>query len=193
MSRRRTLIGVIGSGSQSIPDLCVPLGTWLAEKGFDLINGGGHGVMEEVAKAFAEVKNREGRVIGVIPSLAHYSTPDQRAKYEAPPGYPNTFTDIVIRTHLSFVGPEGKETASRNHIIILSSDLIIALPGSEGTRTEIELAIEYGKPLILISPDGEWDEFALNAVVVNTLQAAVNRLEEWMRGEPPLRGEENWA
>ena len=121
-------------------------------------------------------------MIGVIPSLGYYQTPDQRAEYQAPPGYPNTFTDIVIRTHLPFVGQEGKETASRNHIIILSSDLIIALPGSEGTRTEIELAMEYRKPLILISPDGEWDEFGTNEVVVNTLPAAVSQLEQWMRG-----------
>ena len=183
MTTRRTLIGVIGSGSDSFPDLCVPLGTWLAEKGFDLINGGGQGVMAEVAKAFTEVNDREGKVIGVLPSLAHCQTPEQRAKYEAPPGYPNTFMDIVIRTHLPLVGPEGKETASRNHIIILSSDLIIALPGSKGTRTEIELAMEYGKLLILISPDEEWDEFAAKAIVVNTIPAAANRLEEWIRGE----------
>jgi len=183
MAERRMSIGVIGSGSQTFPDLCIPLGTWLAEKGFNLINGGGQGVMAEVAKAFTEVKNREGRVIGVIPSLAHCPTPDQRADYEAPPGYPNTFTDIVIRTHLPFIGPEGKETASRNHIIILSSDFIIALPGSDGTRTEIELAMEYSKPLILISPDAEWDEFALEAIVVNTLQAAVDRVEEWLDEE----------
>ena len=183
MDKRKTLIGVIGSGSESFPDLCVPLGMWLAEKGFDLINGGGQGVMEEVAKAFAEVKNREGKVIGVLPSLSHCSIPEQRAVYEAPPGYPNTFTDIVIRTHLPFVGPEGKETASRNHIIILSSDLIIALPGSEGTQTEIELAMEYGKPLILISPGGEWDEFASKAIVVKTIPQAVKRMEEWMREE----------
>jgi len=183
MVRRRTLIGVIGSRSQSFPDLCVPLGIWLAEKGFDLINGGGQGVMAEVAKAFTEVENREGRAIGVLPSLEHYPTPEQRTGYEAPPGYPNTFTDIVIRTHLPLVGLEGKENASRNHIIILSSDCIIALPGSEGTRSEIELALEYGKPLILISPDGEWEEFVSQAIVVNTLQAAVNRLQEWMHEE----------
>jgi uncharacterized protein (TIGR00725 family) len=183
MPQRRTLIAVIGSGSNSYPDLCAPLGAWLARQGFDLINGGGRGVMAEVAKAFAEVVNRKGRVIGVIPSLEQSSTAEQRTEYEAPPGYPNTFTDIVIRTHLPLVGPNGKETASRNHIIVLSSDFIIALPGSAGTRTEIELALEYGKPIILLSPNGEWDEFASKAVVVNSVQTAVHRLEEWMRGK----------
>ena len=166
-----------------ISSKCFPLGTWLAKKGFDLVNGGGQGVMAEVAKAFTEVHNREGKVIGIIPSLEHCSTPGQRAEYESLPGYPNAFTEIVIRTHLPLVGAEGKEIASRNHIIILSSDLIIALPGSEGTQTEIELAMEYGKPLILISPGGEWDEFASKAIVVKTIPQAVKRMEEWMREE----------
>lgn len=183
MEERRTIIGIIGSGNLPYPDLSVPLGTWLAEQGFDLINGGGQGVMAEAAQAFCQVNNRKGQVIGVIPSLEHYSTPEQRAGYEAPAGYPNEFTDIIIRTHLPFVGPDGKETASRNHIIILSSDFIFALPGSEGTRTEIELAIEYGKPLIVISPDGEWDEFASESIVVNSVQAAVERWKEWIREE----------
>ena len=181
MASRKPLIGIIGSGKNSHPDLCVPLGTWLAKKGFDLVNGGGQGVMAEVAKAFTEVHNREGKVIGIIPSLEHCSTPGQRAEYESLPGYPNAFTEIVIRTHLPLVGVEGKEIASRNHIIVLSCDFIIALPGSEGTRTEIGLAIEYGKPLILISPNGEWDEFASKAVVVNSVRAAVNRVEKWLR------------
>ncbi len=183
MEDHRTIIGVIGSGSLPFTELSVPLGIWLAEKGFDLINGGGQGVMAEVAKGFVQVENRKGRVIGIIPSLEHYTTSDQRAGYQPPPGYPNAFSDIVIRTHLPFVGPEGKETASRNHIIILSSDLIIALPGSAGTRTEIELAIEYGKPLIVISQDGEWDEFAQDAILVHNVQAAVEQLMEWMREE----------
>jgi len=177
------LIGVIGSGSHSYPDLCVPLGTWLAEQAFDLINGGGQGVMAETAKAFAGVASRSGKVVGVIPSMAHYPAPDQRSEYEAPPGYPNTYTDIVIRTHLPFVGPEGKNPASRNHIIILSSDYIIALPGSEGTRTEIELALEYGKPILLISPNNEWEEFAPTGIVVNNLPDAVNQLQEWVDAE----------
>ena len=48
---------------------------------------------------------------------------------------------------------------------------------------EIELAMEYGKPLILISPGGEWDEFASKAIVVKTIPQAVKRMEEWMREE----------
>ena len=65
-----------------------------------------------------------------------------------PAGYPNEWVDIVIRTHLSARGSEGAGAHSRNHINVLSSAVIIVLPGKAGTRTEMELAIYYRKPVI---------------------------------------------
>ena len=47
---------------------------------------------------------------------------------------------------------QGKDNLSRNHINVLTSDLIIALPGGEGTRSEIELSLEYQKPLLIFDP-----------------------------------------
>ncbi len=38
---------------------------------------------------------------------------------------------------------QGTELSSRNHINILSSDVVVALPGSSGTWSEIQLAIRY--------------------------------------------------
>lgn len=60
-----------------------------------------------------------------------------------PAGYPNPYTEIVIRTQcpLSMHPMTGTELSSRNHINILSSDIVIALPGSSGTWSEIQLAI----------------------------------------------------
>ena len=62
-----------------------------------------------------------------------------------PTGYPNPYTEIVIRTQcpLSMHPMTGTELSSRNHINILSSDIVIALPGSSGTWSEIQLAIRY--------------------------------------------------
>ena len=37
---------------------------------------------------------------------------------------------------------------SRNHINVLSSDVIVALPGDAGTLSEVELAVRYERPLI---------------------------------------------
>ena len=36
---------------------------------------------------------------------------------------------------------------SRNHLNVLTSTIVLALPGGEGTRSEIELAIAYGRPV----------------------------------------------
>jgi predicted Rossmann-fold nucleotide-binding protein len=42
---------------------------------------------------------------------------------------------------------------SRNHINVLSSAAVIALPGGYGTAAEVDLAVRYGKPIVAYSPD----------------------------------------
>ncbi len=101
--------------------------------------------MAETAHAFTEVTNRKGKVIGVLPSQTSCDSAEERAAYRPPPGYPNSYTEIIIRTHLPDSGSQGKKISSRNHIIVLSADIVIALPGGPGTRSEIELALEYKK------------------------------------------------
>ncbi len=181
-AERRRRIGVLGSGEKSHAPLSRPLGTWLARQGYDLINGGGGGVMETVARAFSEVSGRPGQVIGILPSAQPCRSPAERQAYQAPEGYPNPYVDLAIRTHLPLSGAQGKELASRNHIIVLSSDFLIALPGSHGTRSEIELALEYGKPLVLLSPAGEWNDFAGKAPLARSLEDALPLLEQKARG-----------
>jgi predicted Rossmann-fold nucleotide-binding protein len=70
----------------------------------------------------------------------------------------------------------GKDIESRNHIITLSADKVIALPGGPGTWSEIELTIEYRKPLVLLSPNGEWDAFSKLAPAVKTVENAVEKI-----------------
>lgn len=67
----------------------------------------------------------------------------------APTGYPNKFVDVAIRTHLPSAGGKGFAALSRNHITVLSSDVLVALPGGSGTATEVELALHYGIPVCL--------------------------------------------
>lgn len=131
----RPLIGVMGSGSTEYREMAEPLGRWLAEQGYDLLTGGGAGVMAAVSRAFAAVPNRRGISIGVLPA-------------GPPAGYPNPYVDIVIRTHLPKRGNEGADVLSRNHITVLSSAVIVILPGREGTRTELALALHHRKPVI---------------------------------------------
>ena len=172
----RKMIAVIGSGKEQYSHLSIPLGQWIAENGYSLINGGGSGVMISTAKAFCSIKNRKGYVIGVIPSNSTCSSTVERGSYTPPPDYPNPYTEIIIRTHLHLSGALGKNMASRNHIIILSANTVIALPGGPGTRSEVELAIEYKKPLVLLNPNGEWDSFVSRVSTVKTVADAVEKI-----------------
>ena len=179
MPDKKTGVAVIGSGSESHVSLAEPLGKWLAGQGYDLINGGGGGVMAAVSQSFAQVADRRGRVMGVIPSSGPCDSPEARAAYSPPAGYPNAWIDFPIYTHLHQSGTSGKETASRNHIIILTADVIVAFPGGEGTRSEIQLALEYGKPLVILNPDQEWDEFkGTSALMADSPEKAIQMIAD---------------
>ncbi|CAE8608824.1 unnamed protein product [Polarella glacialis] len=65
----------------------------------------------------------------------------------APRGYPNEFVDVAVRTHLPSSGSAGQSLLSRNHISVLSADVIVALPGGRGTASQVELALNYGVPV----------------------------------------------
>lgn len=144
---RRLIVGVMGSGREEHRELAEPLGEWIAMAGFHLLTGGGGGVMTGVSRAFARVKHRKGLAIGVLPG-----TTDESGYYPFG-GYPNDFVDIPIRTHLPLSGERGEALQSRNHINVLTADLLIALPGSAGTASEVRLAVKYKKPIILYLGD----------------------------------------
>ena len=154
--RHIPVIGVMGSGATPHAHLAEPLGRALARMGVHLLTGGGGGVMEAVSRAFSEVRGRRGLVIGVLPagdggsSRAGASLAPVDADPGTPPGYPNPWVEFAVRTHLDARGDDGSGIRSRNHINILSSNVVIALPGSSGTASEVELAIRYGRPLILL-------------------------------------------
>ena len=149
---RRRVVTVIGSGRSADP-CCAEVGRLIATLGFDLLTGAGRGVMEAVSRAFYETSPREGVVIGIVPAQVQgIERLEQRASgdvvYEPPPGYPNEWVELAIYTHLPDSGPEGTLRSSRNHINVLSADAIVALPGREGTESEIWLATQYGVPIV---------------------------------------------
>jgi predicted Rossmann-fold nucleotide-binding protein len=149
---RRRVISVIGSGVVADPR-CAEVGRLIASLGFDLLTGGGRGVMEAVSRAFFDVSPRRGLVIGVVPAAVHpievlEQRRPQTIDYTIPPGYPNEWVEIAIYTHLPDSGQAGTLRSSRNHINVLSADAIIALPGQDGTIAEMWLAVQYGIPVI---------------------------------------------
>ncbi len=138
MTSRLPIVGVMGSGRDKpeFSEKARELGAWLALERVHLLTGGGGGLMAEVGKGFCETPNRKGLSIGVIPSAG--------AQDVAPrPGYPNEWVELPIFTHLHKSGNEGERLESRNHINILSSNVVIALPGGAGTASELRLAWRY--------------------------------------------------
>lgn len=132
MTKRKSLqIAVIGS-SESAPDsinLALEVGKIVAEKGAVLICGGLGGTMEAAARG---AKEKGGLTIGVLPNY------DREAA--------NPFIDVALPTGLGH---------ARNVVVAASGDLVIALPGSHGTRSEIAVAMILGKPVFGIRAWGE--------------------------------------
>ncbi len=142
----QTTIGVIGSGRDAHEDLATELGALLALLGVNLLTGAGGGVMTSVARAFTQAARTTGFSIGIVPCS---SEGDRSPKA----GYPNEFIELPIYTHLPYSGDLGKSDLSRNHIIVLSSAAIVALPGEAGTASEVDLALQYQKPIVIYSRD----------------------------------------
>jgi uncharacterized protein (TIGR00725 family) len=139
--RRRLIVGVMGSGVERHDELAAPLGRWIARGGYHLLTGGGGGVMAAVSEAFASVTDRPGLVIGVLKGF-----PGEGGRVVA--ATPNPWVEVPIRTHLPLSGAQGTDARSRNHVNVLTADVVVALPGGEGTRSEVELAVRYAKPIV---------------------------------------------
>src|SRR5215470_16397553 len=136
MTKRVPVVGVLGSGVDDHSDKAAALGRWLGTQPVHLLTGGGRGVMTSVAEAFAAVPGRAGLVVGIIPCSS-----DDPGVPKA--SYPNDFVELAIMTHLPYSGHDGTDARSRNHINVLTSDVLIALSGGPGTASEVALALRY--------------------------------------------------
>lgn len=150
------IIGVMGSGKSEWAEWAEPLGAWIGENHFDLLTGAGKGVMLTVSRAFCAVPMRKGRSIGIVPTRydSHYG-------FLPLDGYPNPYIEIPILTPLSRREPDAPaDSLSRNHVNILTSDVVIALPGGVGTLDEIRLACLWRKPIICFGPPEQFAHIA---------------------------------
>ena len=124
---RRAVVGVMGGGTadERVLEMAEELGRLIAERGWVLLNGGRDaGVMAASAKGADEAG---GLVVGVLPGADRTgATPH---------------LGVAIVTGLGM---------ARNAVNVLSSDVVIALPGGAGTLSEIALARKAGRPLVLL-------------------------------------------
>ena len=119
--------------------------------------------MAAVSKSFYETPHRRGLVIGILPCDESLQRPKR--------GYPNQWVEIPILTHLPSSGERGTETMSRNHINILTADVIVALPGDAGTGSEVRLAVRYKRPVIaFVESDQEIPELPKSVSVSSNLE-----------------------
>ncbi|MDO9558015.1 MAG: TIGR00725 family protein [Coriobacteriia bacterium] len=131
----RTIIGVMGSGRPldgTALRVAHDLGARIAAEGWVLLTGGrAAGVMDAVSQGAREAG---GLVVGVLPDEDTSSA--------------SSHLDIAIRTGMG---------DARNVVNVLSSDVVIALPGGAGTVSEVALALNAERPVILLG----WDAGAV--------------------------------
>ena len=95
------------------------MGELIARNGYILVNGGMRGVMEASARG---AKSAGGFVIAITPG---------KSRDEG-----NPISDIVIPTGLGYM---------RNPMVILNSDILVAIDGSYGTLSEIAYSRIYNR------------------------------------------------
>lgn len=145
MLRKLPIIAVFGQGSAigaERTELARATGAMVAKLGAHLLTGGGYGVMAAAAEGFVAVDGRSGFSIGVVPRDPDgpFDRPNRR---EADRPYPNPFVEIAVMTPLSPRVQDWRTMPGRNHINVLTADAVVSLPGSAGTRNELDMAAEY--------------------------------------------------
>jgi uncharacterized protein (TIGR00725 family) len=128
--RNKIRIGVIGGASPE-PEyrrIANEVGQRIGEKGAILVCGGLGGVMEAAARG---AKKAGGITIGILPGNS--------------PADANAYIDIPVATGLGY---------TRNSLVAMNADVLIAVDGQFGTLTEIAYGNIYGKKVIGI---GTWD------------------------------------
>jgi uncharacterized protein (TIGR00725 family) len=156
------VVGVMGSATDAHVGLASIAGRVIAKLGFHLLTGAGKGVMKEAAIAFTKVESRKGISIGIVRAKPD---PDNSevAKNPWEVNSLNDYVELAIKTHLPKSDDSDK---SRNHINVLSADVVVVLPGGSGTYSEFKLAVEkYKKPIILFLGNEELDNKSVKQIL----------------------------
>lgn len=150
---RLPIVGVMGSHEEEWEEYADPVGDLLARRGFNLLTGAGAGVMTVVARSFTHVRARDGVAIGILPAV------DYKGQKLDSEEYPNPYIEIPMITPLSAKAQSDQMPYSRNLTNVMTAQALIILPGSHGTKNEVSIGLQYGKPMILFGPDHAFDSF----------------------------------
>lgn len=150
MRKQKITISVIGGHeiSSDVESLAHNLGSIIAKVGAVLVCGGLDGAMKAASKGANEAG---GLTIGILPG---------NEKADA-----NEYIDIALPSSFGF---------SRNAMVACSADIIVALPGSHGTSSEISYGLVYKRPVIDL---GDWNhEGMIKVNNVDEAEAEIKRL-----------------
>ncbi len=145
-------VGIIGGNAPDAKSLknAERMGELIAQNGYILVNGGMKGVMEASARG---TKSVGGLVIAIIPG---------KSREDA-----NPFSDIVIPTGLGYI---------RNPMVVLNSDILVAIDGSYGTLSEIAYSKIYNRMVFGLNT---WD---INGVIpLATPEEVIQRINKYFR------------
>jgi len=128
--RRTTRVAVIGGSrpGRAALDQAFEVGRLLAAGGAVVVCGGLGGVMEAAARG---AKAGGGLAVGILPG--------------ADTSEANPSIDIAIATGLGY---------TRNSLVVMNADVVIAVDGEYGTLSEIAYGLIYRKKVIGL---GTWD------------------------------------
>jgi len=148
--RKKKRIAVIGgsrAGRQAL-ETAREVGRLIARAGAILVCGGLGGVMEAASRGARE---EDGLVVGILPGNS--------------PADANSWVDVPIATGLGY---------TRNALVVMNADAVIAVDGEYGTLSEIAYGKIHGKKVVGL---GTWD--VKGVVTADTPEEAVRlALEE---------------
>ncbi|SFR68930.1 TIGR00725 family protein [Halogeometricum limi] len=116
-------ISIIGGGvvAEDVRETAVSTGRVVAQRGHTVVCGGLGGVMEAACEG---AKDAGGDTIGILPT-------DRRADA-------NEYVDVAIATGMGH---------SRNALVVMNGDAVVAVDGGGGTLSEVGFASVYDRPI----------------------------------------------
>lgn len=154
---RRNTVAIVGAAG-AIPDpvrrQTEALAAALADANFDLVTGGMDGVMRAVSCG-------RGRSESDV-DLVHIESGEGRAWQRNP--HPAS----VVRTNLGTM---------RNHLVVRSADLVVAVSGGAGTLSELAIAWQERKPIAALRGVGGWSDKLAGTTLDHRSRPAIHGCE----------------
>ncbi len=154
MIKQFAVIGSARLTDEKVVAISREVGRIVARMDANLVCGGLGGVMLESCRGFKNIDSA-GRTVGVLPS------------YDASSA--NEYIDVVIPTGLD---------VGRNQIVVASASAVIVIGGGAGTLSEIALASQINKPILLIKNTGGWADKLADDYLDSRMNSRIHHVDD---------------